>query len=162
LVYYHLFGSIISEANANLLNTRSSNPHAKTPIPGKPSKLGLIGVWHKDNLYLSTSTIGNGNPHPMNIDSQTRNITMTPRSQLLFDKSFFSSLENQERRLSHQHTTSASKEVYWSKNCITLTCMVMSLFILTLNWNKPKRTLYVDLYETHLQLNPDNINKTLN
>jgi hypothetical protein len=25
-----------------------------------------------------------------------------------------------------------------------------------------KQTLYVDLYETHLQLNPNNINKTLN
>ena len=46
------------------------NPHAKTPIPGKPSKSGLIGVWHKDNLYLGTSTIENEDPHPTNIDSQ--------------------------------------------------------------------------------------------
>jgi len=29
----------------------------------------LIGVYHKDNLYLGTSTIENGNPHPTNIDS---------------------------------------------------------------------------------------------
>jgi len=39
-------------------------PHAKTPILGKPSKSGLIGAWHKDNLYLGTSTIGNGKPPP--------------------------------------------------------------------------------------------------
>jgi hypothetical protein len=38
------------------------NSHAKTPIPGKPSKSGLIGVWHKDNLYPGTNTIGNGKP----------------------------------------------------------------------------------------------------
>jgi hypothetical protein len=60
------------QLDVNLLNMRSSNPHAKTSILGKPSKSGLIGVWHKDNLYLGTSTIGNGNPHPTNIDSRTR------------------------------------------------------------------------------------------
>jgi hypothetical protein len=31
-------------ADVNLLNMQSSNPHAKTLIPGKPSKSGLIGV----------------------------------------------------------------------------------------------------------------------
>jgi hypothetical protein len=36
----------------------------KTKNPGKPSKSGLIGVWHKDHLYLGTSTIGNGKPQP--------------------------------------------------------------------------------------------------
>jgi len=30
--------------DANLVITRSRNPYAKTPIPGKPSKSGLIGV----------------------------------------------------------------------------------------------------------------------
>ena len=30
--------------DANLVITWSRNPHAKTPIPGKPSKSGLIGV----------------------------------------------------------------------------------------------------------------------
>jgi hypothetical protein len=33
-------------------------------FPEKPSKSGLIGVWHKDNFYLGTSTIGNGKPPP--------------------------------------------------------------------------------------------------
>jgi hypothetical protein len=42
----------------------SRNTHAKTPISGKPSKSGLIVVWHKDNLYLGTSTIENENPPP--------------------------------------------------------------------------------------------------
>ena len=63
--------------DVNLVITWSRNPHAKTPIPGKPSKSGLIGVWHKDNLYLGTSTIGNRNPHPTNIDSRMRSIRMT-------------------------------------------------------------------------------------
>jgi hypothetical protein len=39
-----------------------SNPRAKTPILGKPSKSVFIGVWHKDNSYLDTSTIGNKPP----------------------------------------------------------------------------------------------------
>jgi len=40
----------------------SCNPHTKTSIPEKPSKSGLIGVWHKDNLHLGTSTVGNEKP----------------------------------------------------------------------------------------------------
>jgi hypothetical protein len=54
----------------------------------KPSKSSLIGVWHKDNLYLGTSTIGNGNPHPMNINSRIRSIRITPRNLLFFDMLF--------------------------------------------------------------------------
>jgi hypothetical protein len=30
--------------DVNLVITWSHSPHAKTPIPGKPSKSGLIGV----------------------------------------------------------------------------------------------------------------------
>jgi len=48
--------------DANLVITWSRNLHAKIPIPGHLSKSGLIGVWHKDNLYLGTSTIGSGKP----------------------------------------------------------------------------------------------------
>jgi hypothetical protein len=51
-----------SNIDANPVITWSRNPHAKKPILGKPSKLGLIGVWHKDNLYAGTSTIGNKKP----------------------------------------------------------------------------------------------------
>ena len=98
--------------DANLVITWSRNPHAKTPIPEKPSKSSLIGVWHKDNLYLSTSTIGNGDPHTRNIDSRTRSIRMTPRKQLFFDKSFFSSLENHGREIiSPTHTKCGKQEV---------------------------------------------------
>ena len=50
--------------DVNLVITWSRNPHAKTSIPGKPSKSGLIGMWHKDNLYPGTITIGNGKPPP--------------------------------------------------------------------------------------------------
>jgi hypothetical protein len=92
-------------SDANLMITWSRNPHVKTPIPGKPSKSGLIGVWHKDNLHLCTSTIGNGNPHPTNIDSRTRSIRMKPWRQLFFNKSFSSSLENHGREIiSPTHT----------------------------------------------------------
>ena len=92
------------------------------PIPGKPSKSGLIGVWHKDNLYLGTSTIGNRNPHPTNIDSRTRSIRMMPRKQLFFDKSFFSSLENHEREIispTHTHT----HKVWQIRSFINLNCL---------------------------------------
>jgi len=71
-----------------MMETSWSRGHAKTQIPEKPSKSGLIGVWHKDNLYLGTSTIENRDPHPTNIDLQTRNIKVTPWRQLFFDKSF--------------------------------------------------------------------------
>jgi hypothetical protein len=38
--------------------TRSQATHTQRPqIPKKPSKSCLIGVWHKDNLYLGTNTI---------------------------------------------------------------------------------------------------------
>jgi hypothetical protein len=48
------------------MRTSWSRDHAThmTQIPGKPSKSGLIGVWHKDNLYLGTSTIRNEKPLP--------------------------------------------------------------------------------------------------
>jgi len=106
-----------NNTDANLVITWSCNSHAKTPIPGKPSKSGLIGVWHKDNLYLSTNTIENGNPHPMNIDSWMKSIGMTPRSQLFFNKSFTVLYKTMEGRLSHQHThthtqSAANKKFY--------------------------------------------------
>jgi hypothetical protein len=36
-----MFDTII---DAKLVITLSHNPHAKTPLPGKPSKSGLIGM----------------------------------------------------------------------------------------------------------------------
>jgi hypothetical protein len=114
----------LKPVDANLVITWSRNPHTKTLIPGKPSKSGLIGMWHKDNLYLGTSTIGNGNPHPTNIDSRTRSIRMTPRRQLFFDKSFFSSLENHGREIispTNTHTQSTTPYVdVLNLNCLTL------------------------------------------
>ena len=53
-----------AKVDANLLITRSSNSHVKTPISGKPSKSSLIGVSQKDNLYLGTTTIENRKPPP--------------------------------------------------------------------------------------------------
>jgi hypothetical protein len=120
----------------NLVITWSHNPYAKTPIPGKPSKSGLIGVWHKDNLYLRTSTIRNRDPHPTNIDSRTRSIRMTPRRQLFFDKSFFSFLENHGREIiapTHTHTQSAANKKFYYFELSNLTCLVMPLFIVTPN-----------------------------
>jgi len=128
-------GNLVVEIhyNANLLNTRLSNPHAKIPISGKPSKSGLIGVWHKDNLYLGTSIIGNENPHPTNIDSRTKSIRMTPRSQLFFDKLFFSSLKNQGREIIPPTPNKYDKRSLLIWKLSTLTCLVMPLFILTSN-----------------------------
>jgi len=108
--------------DANLVITWSRNPHAKTPIPGKPRKSGLILVWHKDNLYQGTNTFGNGDPHPTNIDSWTRSIRMTSRRQLFFDKSFFSSLENHGREIispTHTHTY----KVRQTRSFINLNCL---------------------------------------
>jgi hypothetical protein len=52
------------DVDANLVIMRSRNPRAKTSIFGKPIKSGFLGVWHKDNLYLGTSTIENDKPPP--------------------------------------------------------------------------------------------------
>jgi len=95
--------------------TCSCNPHAKTSIPGKPSKSGLIGVWQKDNLYLGTSTIENEDPHPTNIDSWTWSIRMTPRRQLFFDKLFFSFFREswKEDYLTNTHTPSAANKKFY-------------------------------------------------
>jgi hypothetical protein len=98
-----IMARFLNGLDANLVITWSRNPHAKTPIPGKPSKSGLIGVWHKDNLYLGTSTIRNRKPRPTNIYLQTRDIRMTPWSLLFFDTSFFVLYRTMEGRLSHQH-----------------------------------------------------------
>ena len=101
---------------------------------------GLIGVWHKDNLYLGTSTIGNGDPHPTNIDSRTRSIRMTPRRQLFFDKLFFQFFRKPWKgdylTNTNTHTKCSKQEVLliW---IVWLTCLVMLLFILTLDLNKP-------------------------
>jgi hypothetical protein len=123
--------------DANLVIMRSNNPYIKTSILRKPSKSGLIGVWHKDNLYLGTSTIRNGNPQPMNINSRTRSIRMTPQSQLFFDKSFFSSLEKQGRKIiPPTHNKCGKRSLLIWKLC-NLTCLVTPLFILILDWNKP-------------------------
>jgi hypothetical protein len=97
-----------------MMRTSWSRDHAKTPILEKQSKSGLIGVWHKYNLYLGTSIIGNTNPHLTNIDSWTRSITMTPRSQLFFDKLFFTSLKNQKTEsISPTHTQSAANKKFY-------------------------------------------------
>ena len=39
-----IMARFLNGLDANLVITWSRNPHAKTPIPGKPSKSGLIGV----------------------------------------------------------------------------------------------------------------------
>jgi len=56
--------------------------------------------------------MGNGNPHPMNIDSRIRSIRMMPRRQLFFDKLFFSPLENQEKKIIPPTHKKCGKEVY--------------------------------------------------
>ena len=109
------------------------------------SKPGLIGVWHKDNLYLGISTTGNENLHPTNIDSQTRSIRMTPRSQLFFDKLFLSSLENQGREIiPPTHNKCGKRSFYWSENCVTL---YMSGYAFIYTESRLKQTLINPLCE---------------
>jgi len=53
----------------------------------RKAEAGLIGVRHNGNLFQGTNTIKT-DPHPTNTNSRTRSIIgMTPRSQLIFDKS---------------------------------------------------------------------------
>jgi hypothetical protein len=110
--------------DTNLVITWSRNLHTQTPIPGKPSKSGLIGVWYKDNLYLDANTNRNGDSNPTNIDSRTRSIRMMPRKQLFFDKSFFSTLENHGRQIispTHTHTHKVRQtRSFINLNCLTL------------------------------------------
>jgi hypothetical protein len=54
---------------------------------------------HVITRFASPALLKTENPYPMNFDSRRRSIRMTPRSQLFFDKSFFSSLENQGREI---------------------------------------------------------------
>jgi hypothetical protein len=130
----------------NLLNTWSSNSHTKTSILGKPSKSGLIGVWQKDNLYLGTSTIRNGNPHLTNIDLRMRSIRMTPQSQLFFDKLFFSSLENQWMKSIYLTNTHTHK-VWQTRSFINLNCLTyMFGYAFIYTDSRLKQTLMDPLY----------------
>jgi len=119
-VLLYLF-CIFHHNDPNLLNTRSSNPHFKTPIPEKPSKLGFMRVWHKNYLYLDTSTIGNGNPHPTNINSRMRSIKMTPRSQLFFDKSF--------REPRKGDCPTSTQQVWQIRSFINLNCLTLHVWL---------------------------------
>jgi hypothetical protein len=130
----------LNHLDANLVIMWSRNPHTKTSISRKPSKSGLIGVWNKDNLYLGTNTIGNGNPYPTNIDSRTRSIRMISRRQLFFDKSFFGSLENHGREIispTHTHTHKVRQiRSFINLNCLTYMSGYAFIY-LTLDFNKP-------------------------
>ena len=115
--------------DVNLVITWSRNPHAKTPIPGKPSKSGLIGVWHKDNLYLDTSTIGNEDPHPTNIDSWTRSIRMTPWRQLFFNKSFFQFSKELWKGDYLTNTHTHTHKVRQTRSFINLNCLTLHVWL---------------------------------
>ena len=80
--------------------TWSRNPHAKTPIPRKPSKSGLIGVWQKDNLYLPAPTLLEMKKTlTQRILIREREVLGWRHEHLFFDKSFFSSLEYHGREI---------------------------------------------------------------
>jgi hypothetical protein len=56
---HQLFGRVSENGLSVALWCEPRDHVTHTPIPGKPCKSGLIGVWHKNNLYLRTSTIEN-------------------------------------------------------------------------------------------------------
>jgi hypothetical protein len=64
-------------------------PTIKIEIWSWKAEIGLIGVWHNENLPRGTNTIGKSK--------------MTPRSQLIFDKSNSVSSRTEECR-NHSHT----------------------------------------------------------
>jgi hypothetical protein len=80
-----------------------------------------------DLAWIVSNTIGNENPHPINIDSRMRSIRMTSRSQLFFNKLFFASSENQEMKIIPPTHNKCGKR---------------SLLI----WKLPKPYIYVFIY----------------
>jgi hypothetical protein len=107
----------------------SRNPHAKTPIPGKPSKSGLRGVWHKDNLYLRTSIIQNGKPPPNEYWFTNNKYKDDSRKPVVLREVVFSYLENQGREIiPPTHNKCGKRSLSIWKLC-HLTYLVMPLFI---------------------------------
>ena len=150
----------------------------------------LIGVCHKDNLYLGTSTIENGNPHPTNIDSwceprdhvvtqpiikieiwsrkdeigligvwhngnlpQGTNTIglsrMTPRSQLIFDKSDSVRSRTKECK-NHSHTLKLKN----SEVIIIKTAEILAYISLNSSWkiNPNGSTTLVGWTDPHTKL----------
>jgi len=94
--------------------TWSRNPHAKTPIPGKPSKSGLIGVGYKDNLYLGTNTIGKGKAPPNEYLFANEKYKDGVTKLVVLRYVFFRSLDNQGREIiPPTHTQSATNKKFY-------------------------------------------------
>jgi len=92
-------------------------------------------------LYLGTTTIGNENSHPTNIDSRTRSIRMTSWSKLFFDKSFFSSLENQGREIIPATHKCGKKRSFINLNFLFFGFLIYKVFLADLEIN-----LMIDSY----------------
>jgi hypothetical protein len=128
--------------DANLVITWSRNAHVKTPIPGKPSKSGLIGVWHKDNLYLGTSTIGNEKPPPNKnwfANEKYKDDAMKTVVLRLVIFQFFREPWKGDY-LTNTHTHTHTHKVRQTRSFINLnylTYMSGYAFIYTLDLNKP-------------------------
>jgi len=88
----------------------SRNPYAKTPILGKSSKWGLIGVWHKDNLYLGTNTIGNEKPPPNEYWFANEKYKDDATKPVVLQLVIFSCLENQWRKIIPPTQNKCSKQ----------------------------------------------------
>jgi hypothetical protein len=73
-------------SDANLVVTQ---PTIKIEIWSRKAEIGMIGVWHNENLPQGTNTIGLSK--------------MTPRSQLIFDKSDSLSYVKTEKFRSNYH-----------------------------------------------------------
>jgi hypothetical protein len=120
----------VTVVDANLVITWSRNPHANTPIPGKPSKIGLIEVWHKDNLYLGTNTIENEKTPTQWILIREREVlgwhheaSCSSISSFLFFR--------EPRKGDYPTNTQVWQRSLFIWKLRNLTCLVMPLFILT-------------------------------
>ena len=99
-------------------------------IPEKPIKSGLIEVWHKDNLYLRTNTIRNGNPPTQWILIREREVlgwhheaSCSSISSFLFFR--------EPRKGDYPTNTQVWQRSLFIWKLRNLTCLVMPLFILT-------------------------------
>jgi len=109
----------------------SRNPHSKTLIPEKPSKSGLIGVWHQDHLYLGTNTIANGKPPPNKYLFVNEKYKDDATKLVVLRLVVFSSLENQGREIispTHTHTKCGKQEVLLIRILCNLTCLWLYLY----------------------------------
>jgi hypothetical protein len=110
-----------------------TQPTIKIEIWSRKAEIGLIGVWHNENLPQGTNTIGLSR--------------MTPRSQLIFHKSDSVRSRTQECK-NHSHMLKLKN----SEVIIIKAAKILAYMSLNSSWKINPNRPYVDLYEVHSNL----------